>query len=70
MFEKSKKHTNFQHLIPFNPGLRIFSEKPPGFKDGPIVLHTRPKIRESYCGRKDRKVKSTFFGDLIPIILD
>ena len=29
ILDKSPKNTIFQHLIPYNPGLRIFSEKTP-----------------------------------------
>ena len=56
--KKVEKHF-FGHLIPYNSGLRLFSEKPSGLNYGPYCpLHSCKKIRKilkSNCGKKDKK---------------
>ena len=64
VLEKKSKNIPFEHLIPYNPGLRIFSEKPSGSKGGPYCpLSTCTKLGRSLepLWRNGKKAKNTFF---------
>ena len=54
---KKVKNTFFRHLIPYNPGLRIFLERAFGSNDGPIVLYTYARNKEDPWSRFEEKAK-------------
>ena len=68
---RSKKKPNiFGHLIPYNPGSRIFSVKQSCSDKGPYCpLHSCKKLERSldpFLGKVETSKKNTFFGHLIP----
>ena len=68
--QRSKKTTFFGHLIPYIPGLRIFSGKQFCSTNGPYCpLHSCKKLGRSwgpFWRKVQRSKKATFFGHLIP----
>ena len=75
-WRKVQKNTTFQHLIPYNTGLRIFSEKSSGSNDGPYCsLHLWKKVGkflEPFCRKGPKSKKKKNFSTLKmmdPIVL-
>ena len=64
VLKKSKKKTFFRHLIPYNPGLRIFSDRPSGSNNEPYCpLHLCKKLGRSLEPFRRKGQKSTLFWD-------
>ena len=68
--QRSKKNTFFGHLIPYNPGLKNFSETQSYTNNGPYhPLHSCKNLGRSlelFWSKVQRSKKNTFFGYLIP----
>ena len=67
---KKYKNAFFGHLIPYNPGFRIFSEKLSCSKNGPYCpLHLCKKLgrsSEQFWSKVQRSKKTHLFAHLIP----
>ena len=66
-------NTFFGHLIPYNPGSRIFSEKQSWSKDGGPYCPLHSKLGRSlqpFWSEVQRSKKKTFLETYSPIIQD